>query len=78
MFFKRYLDTDPEAKEQLKGQTLEILDIYDSILEYIKNPELPYRQMVIQLTEQFRKDYGAELEALKIGYEKSKYKKISI
>ncbi len=75
MFFKKYLDIDPEAKEQLEEQILEILNIYDTILEYVNNPKLPYRQMVIQLTEKFRKDYGAELEALRIGYEKSKHKK---
>ncbi|EOP40053.1 TIGR02646 family protein [Bacillus toyonensis] len=75
IYFKKHLDTDSEAKERLEEQTLEILDNYDFILEYINNPEMPYRQMVIQLTEKFRKDYGTELEELRIGYEKSVRKK---
>ncbi len=76
IFFKQCIDTFPNAKERIEKQTLEILEIYDSILEYINDKELPYRQMVIQLTEKFRKDNGAELEALRIGYKKSIQKKL--
>ncbi|HEE9035383.1 TPA: hypothetical protein R2I11_005786 [Bacillus cereus] len=76
MFFKQCIDTFPGAKERIEEQTLEILEIYDSILIYINKKELPYRQMIIQLTEKFRKDYGAELEVLKIRYEKSIQKKL--